>query len=120
MPITLILKRFGQTVSTEIKKELSVCWIKMASRCPRCEKAVYFAEEVKQSGYSWHRSCFRCMKCNTSLDSNNFTEHGGSEIYCKGCHGKKFGTGGYGYGQGAGVLQTDRGGPAGTMVEETS
>lgn len=81
-------------------------------RCPVCKERVYFAEEVKASGKSFHKKCFRCKECGKSLDSVNFTEHG-DNIFCKNCHGKKFGTAGYGYGIGAGVLQTDSGSAAG-------
>ncbi len=37
------------------------------------------------------------------MDSTTVTEHEG-KIYCKACYAKKFGPGGYGYGQGAGTL----------------
>ena len=30
-------------------------------------------------------------------------------MFCKGCHGKKFGPKGYGFGQGAGALSTETG-----------
>lgn len=36
------------------------------------------------------------------------TEHGG-DIFCKSCHGKKFGPKGYGFGSGAGTLGMDTG-----------
>eukprot|EP00124_Ichthyophonus_hoferi_P004189 Ihof_evm3s433 gene=Ihof_evmTU3s433 len=49
------------------------------AKCPRCTKTVYMAEEVSADG----------------------------EIYCKTCYGRSFGPKGYGYGGGAGILQTD-------------
>ncbi len=42
-------------------------------------------------------------ECHKRLDSTTVTEHEG-KIYCKACYAKKFGPGGYGYGQGAGTL----------------
>ena len=42
------------------------------------------------------------------LDSTTCAEHEGL-IYCKGCHGKKFGPKGYGFGGGAGALSMDTG-----------
>lgn len=46
--------------------------------------------------------------CNKSLDSTNCSEHEG-ELYCKVCHGRKFGPKGYGFGGGAGCLSMDQG-----------
>ncbi|XP_065197307.1 cysteine and glycine-rich protein 1-like [Sycon ciliatum] len=89
-------------------------------RCPVCQDAVYFAEEVTQASTSWHRKCFRCQTCSTNLDSSNFAEHKseeGTELYCRSCHAKAYGTGGYGYGQGAGVLQAGQG-TAGTRAQK--
>lgn len=80
-----------------------------APKCPVCKESVYFAEEVKASGKSYHKRCFRCKDCGKSLDSTTIAEHG-DHIYCKNCHAKNFGTAGYGHGVGAGVLQTDHGG----------
>ncbi|XP_071831044.1 cysteine and glycine-rich protein 1-like isoform X2 [Apostichopus japonicus] len=80
----------------------------MAPRCPKCNDYVYPAEELKSNKYSYHKKCFRCFACNTGLDSNNVNPHE-AELYCKKCHGRKFGIKGYGFGQGAGSLCMDEG-----------
>lgn len=46
--------------------------------------------------------------CNKALDSTNCTEHD-KELYCKNCHGRKYGPKGYGFGGGAGCLSMDSG-----------
>lgn len=46
--------------------------------------------------------------CKKGLDSTTLASHD-QEIYCKSCYGKKYGPKGYGYGQGAGTLNMDRG-----------
>ncbi|KOC67997.1 Muscle LIM protein Mlp84B [Habropoda laboriosa] len=46
--------------------------------------------------------------CGKLLDSTNCTEHEG-ELFCKVCHGRKFGPKGYGFGGGAGCLSMDQG-----------
>ncbi|KAL8221594.1 UNVERIFIED_CONTAM: Cysteine and glycine-rich protein 2 [Gekko kuhli] len=46
--------------------------------------------------------------CRKNLDSTTVAIHDG-EVYCKSCYGKKYGPKGYGYGQGAGTLNMDRG-----------
>ncbi|XP_073245866.1 cysteine and glycine-rich protein 1-like [Porites lutea] len=77
--------------------------IPQAARCPRCNDRVYAAEEVMGAGSKWHKKCFSCKDCKKKLDSTNCSDNNG-EIYCKTCHGKNFGTKGYGYGGGAGAL----------------
>ncbi len=55
--------------------------------------------------------CFLCPNvyvsstadCGKSCDSTNAADHQG-QLYCKGCHGKHFGTKGVGFGIGAGAL----------------
>ncbi|TFK48310.1 LIM-domain-containing protein [Heliocybe sulcata] len=64
--------------------------------CPRCGKNVYFAEQVKAVGKTYHRGCLRCTECNTSLDSTRLTEKEGSP-YCHRCYGKLYGPAGSGY-----------------------
>lgn len=46
--------------------------------------------------------------CGKPLDSTNCSEHEG-ELFCKVCHGRKFGPKGYGFGGGAGCLSMDQG-----------
>lgn len=46
--------------------------------------------------------------CNKMLDSTNCTEHE-KELFCKNCHGRKYGPKGYGFGGGAGALSMDTG-----------
>ncbi|OTF81357.1 LIM domain protein [Euroglyphus maynei] len=68
--------------------------------CARCSKTVYFNEEKKAIGKSFHNFCFVCAnkECKRRLDTGSLTEHD-SEIYCKQCYGRLFGPKGYGYGQ---------------------
>ncbi|XP_033121110.1 cysteine and glycine-rich protein 1-like [Anneissia japonica] len=76
--------------------------------CFACKKAVYAAEEKKNAGVSFHKFCFKCVLCNKRLDSTTVTEHEKS-LYCKNCHGKKYGPKGVGFGGGAGTLSMDSG-----------
>jgi len=77
-------------------------------KCPKCGKSVYAAEERLAGGNKWHKTCFKCGLCNKFLDSTNCAEHDG-EVFCKNCHGRKFGPKGYGFGGGAGCLSMDVG-----------
>ncbi|XP_050442103.1 muscle LIM protein Mlp84B isoform X5 [Adelges cooleyi] len=77
-------------------------------KCPKCEKSVYAAEERIAGGHKWHKMCFKCEMCGKFLDSTNCAEHD-KELYCKNCHGRKYGPKGYGFGGGAGCLSTDTG-----------
>ncbi|KAK2493362.1 hypothetical protein MC885_008627 [Smutsia gigantea] len=86
------------------------------NKCGACGRTVYHAEEVQCDGRSFHRSCFLCMVCRKNLDSTTVAIHD-EEIYCKSCYGKKYGPKGYGYGQGAGTLSTDRGERLGIQPE---
>lgn len=77
-------------------------------KCPKCGKSVYAAEEMVAGGYKWHKFCFKCNMCNKLLDSTNVAEHG-AVLFCKTCHGRKYGPKGVGFGLGAGTLTTDTG-----------
>lgn len=97
-------------------------------KCPKCGKSVYAAEERVAGGHKYHKGCFKCGKknqflisnfalkglqyflgmCGKFLDSTNCAEHE-AELYCKNCHGRKYGPKGYGFGGGAGCLSMDAG-----------
>jgi len=64
--------------------------------CPRCMKNVYFAEQVKAVGKTYHKTCLRCMECGTSLHSNKLLDHDG-DPFCVRCHSKLYGPQGNGY-----------------------
>ncbi|XP_019951629.1 cysteine and glycine-rich protein 2-like isoform X2 [Paralichthys olivaceus] len=86
-------------------------------KCDRCKRTVYFAEEVRSEGGRFHKSCFVCCSCRKCLDSTTVASHD-DEIYCKSCHGRKFGPKGYGYGGGSGVLSMDGGAFALSVTQE--
>ncbi|GAB5364720.1 hypothetical protein AAMO2058_000994200 [Amorphochlora amoebiformis] len=75
-------------------------------RCPRCVKAVYYAEQRIVLGKPWHKTCVTCNDCKRTLDAGFNDNHG--EVYCRRCYGKRFGPKGYGYGGGAGVLSSEK------------
>jgi len=80
----------------------------MPGICPRCNKNVYFAEEVKALGQVWHKLCFTCESCRKMLTLGSIAEHD-NKLFCNACHRKKFGPKGYGFGGGAGTLSMDDG-----------
>ncbi|KAG7087494.1 hypothetical protein E1B28_013455 [Marasmius oreades] len=64
--------------------------------CPKCGKSVYFAEQVKAIGKTWHKNCLRCTECNTLLDSSRLRDHDGTP-FCSRCYNKLHGPAGNGY-----------------------
>ncbi|ESO08924.1 hypothetical protein HELRODRAFT_190662 [Helobdella robusta] len=95
---------FGQTgLSYQCDKvELKVDG---APKCPRCQQRVYFNEEKKAAGKTWHSKCFTCGNCKKSLDTSNYNQHNGDQIYCTNCYRKLCGPQVYGFVAGA-VLPT--------------
>ncbi|XP_021953785.1 muscle LIM protein Mlp84B isoform X1 [Folsomia candida] len=75
--------------------------------CPRCGGAVYEAEKMLAKGRVFHKTCFKCRACSKFLDSTSHCDGPDRDIYCKVCYGKRFGPCGYGFGLGAGILQSD-------------
>ncbi|KAE9393980.1 hypothetical protein BT96DRAFT_978727 [Gymnopus androsaceus JB14] len=64
--------------------------------CPKCGKSVYFAEQVKAVGKTFHKACLRCDECNTTLDSTKLRDHEGTPL-CSRCYNKLHGPQGNGY-----------------------
>jgi len=64
--------------------------------CPRCGKNVYFAEQMKAVGKTWHEGCLRCTSCNTLLDSKRLNDKDGDPL-CGRCYNRLHGPQGNGY-----------------------
>lgn len=62
-------------------------WGAGTPKCPRCSKSVYFAEQIKAVGKTWHKACLRCMECGKTLDSGQLVDKDG-EPFCRRCYGK--------------------------------
>ncbi|GFS09745.1 cysteine and glycine-rich protein 2 [Elysia marginata] len=80
----------------------------IAPKCPKCQTSVYAAEERLAGGHKFHARCFMCEMCKKKLDSTTVAPHE-DKIFCKQCHGRKYGPHGFGFGQGAGTLGMDTG-----------
>ncbi|CAO2583133.1 Cysteine-rich protein 2 [Lemmus lemmus] len=46
----------------------------MASKCPKCDKTVYFAEKVSSLGKDWHKFSLKCERCNKTLTPGGHAE----------------------------------------------
>eukprot|EP00770_Monocercomonoides_exilis_P004882 MONOS_4858.1-p1 / transcript=MONOS_4858.1 / gene=MONOS_4858 / organism=Monocercomonoides_exilis_PA203 / gene_product=cysteine-rich protein 2 / transcript_product=cysteine-rich protein 2 / location=Mono_scaffold00135:69952-71084(-) / protein_length=226 / sequence_SO=supercontig / SO=protein_coding / is_pseudo=false len=66
-------------------------------KCPTCKKTVYPAEALSALGKKYHRLCFKCVKCGTTLALGRQIEHD-NEPYCEKCHNQYFRIAGYGGG----------------------
>lgn len=77
----------GRTASPMAPMATGRQWGGGTPSCGKCGKTVYFAEQVRAIGKTYHRSCLRCTECNTTLDSSRLTENEGNP-YCKNCYGK--------------------------------
>ncbi|TEB30462.1 hypothetical protein FA13DRAFT_1755181 [Coprinellus micaceus] len=71
-------------------------WGGSTPQCPRCAKSVYFAEQVKAVGKTYHKHCLRCTECGTTLDSTRLRDHD-EEPFCVRCYNKLYGPQGGGY-----------------------
>ena len=57
--------------------------------CPRCNGAVFQAEEVIEKGLSYHKRCFTCVNCNRpQTDKLQVFVGFDSQLYCKTCYPK--------------------------------
>jgi len=86
----------------------------MPGVCPRCLKNVYFAEEVRCLGKTWHKLCLVCQNCKRLLEPGMMLEHK-EEMFCKSCHRSQFGPKGYGFG---GILANEETQSPEKVIEE--
>ncbi|XP_061766405.1 cysteine-rich protein 2-like [Nerophis ophidion] len=63
----------------------------MSSKCPKCDKVVYFAEKVSSLGKDWHKLCLKCDRCNQHLNAGGHAEHDGRPYCHKPCYAALFG-----------------------------
>ncbi|XP_072425510.1 cysteine-rich protein 2-like [Chiloscyllium punctatum] len=63
----------------------------MASKCPKCEKTVYFAEKVTSLGRDWHKFCLKCERCNKILSPGSHASHDDKPYCHKPCYATLFG-----------------------------
>ncbi|TRY86312.1 hypothetical protein DNTS_016125 [Danionella cerebrum] len=82
----------------------------MASKCPKCDKTVYFAEKVTSLGKDWHKFCLKCERCQKTLNPGGHAEHDGKPYCHKPCYAALYGPKGVNIG-GAGSYVYDA--PAG-------
>ncbi|CAD7679601.1 unnamed protein product [Nyctereutes procyonoides] len=87
----------------------------MASKCPKCDKTVYFAEKVSSLGKDWHKFCLKCERCNKTLTPGGHAEHDGKPFCHKPCYATLFGPKGVNIG-GAGSYIYDKPSAEGPQV----
>ncbi|KAF4532397.1 hypothetical protein B566_EDAN003849 [Ephemera danica] len=61
---------------------------KFATRCVKCNKIITTGG-VTYKNEPWHRECFTCTNCNTSLAGQRFTSRD-EKPYCAECFGELF------------------------------
>ena len=70
------------------------------TKCPKCDKTVYFAERKTSLGKDWHKSCLKCEKCKKVLNPGQHAQHDGKPYCNNPCYAALFGPGGFGHGGG--------------------
>lgn len=62
--------------------------------CKRCQGQIFETERIASKNHNWHRKCFSCAKCSSTLHATIHYAFDGSdgEIYCKTCFKKTFPT----------------------------
>ena len=60
------------------------------SICAVCDKKVWFAEKIFALNQIWHKTCFKCRRCNKVLQLGQHVDND-RKPYCKPCHSKCFG-----------------------------
>ena len=53
---------------------------------------IFDTERIASKSHNWHKKCFNCIKCSTTLNTKTHHPYEGadSEIYCKSCFKKSF------------------------------
>ncbi len=64
------------------------------SNCPRCSGKVFEAEKMNTKRAMYHKKCFTCTACKSSLDYFSAIEGPDDEVYCRVCYLRAFGPGG--------------------------
>jgi len=54
----------------------------MPEKCNACGKTVYVTEKLTILNKIWHKTCFKCVTCGTTLTMKNYSAVGGKP-YCK-------------------------------------
>jgi len=62
-----------------------------APKCTKCALAAYPEESVKYDGILYHKACFKCLNCKSSLSISAVAQFQG-DIYCKNCFVRMFKT----------------------------
>ncbi len=65
--------------------------INTSEKCAKCNKTVYAQEEIKALNKKFHKACFRCHDCKSTLQTNRLAEHG-QDVYCQNCYDRNFGS----------------------------
>ncbi|CAF0726861.1 unnamed protein product [Adineta ricciae] len=63
-------------------------WGGGGEKCPRCQKTVYPAEQLLACSSTWHKACFKCKTCNSTLTLASYKDFS-QDVYCKNCYQDK-------------------------------
>ncbi|KAM3208819.1 hypothetical protein ACQJBY_063480 [Aegilops geniculata] len=61
---------------------MAAAWGGTTQKCASCGKKVYPVEELAADGRAYHRPCFRCHHCKSTLQFSNYSSIEGV-LYCK-------------------------------------
>lgn len=73
-----------------------------ANKCVECGKSVYYAEQIKFKRDFYHKTCFKCDRCEKVLPNIAKAHDTNDQKFCGACYAKENGPKGYGY---QGVMQ---------------
>jgi len=73
------------TAGTAVKK------VSLSPKCVKCGLAAYPEESLKYDGILYHKACFKCLNCKSSLSISSVAQFQG-DLYCKNCFVRMFKT----------------------------